>query len=99
MTQNAANSLKTPKQIETEAQLAELKPIFTKVYLPMFLAGLLKFGIIHLVGKKMFPSTFTSLRRTYGIMYLAQLLTTKLKPTDEMKSIVDTFVQNGKISR
>ena len=99
MTQNAANSLKTPKQIETEAQLAALKPVLTKVYLPMILASVLKIGIVHFVGKKMFPNTFTSLRRTYGIMYLAQLLTTKIKPTDEMKSIVDTFVQDGKIAR
>lgn len=99
MTQNAANSPKTPKQIETEATLAELKPVFTKVYLPMALASLLKFGIVHFVGKKMFPNTFTSMRRTYGIMYLAQLLTTKIKRTDEMKSVMATYTQNTKTAR
>lgn len=99
MTQNAANSPKTPKQIETEAILAELKPVFTKVVLPMTLASALKFGLIHLVGKKLFPNTFTSLGRTYGILYLARLLTKPLKPTKEMKAVMATYDQNAKIAR
>lgn len=99
MTQNAANSPKTSKQIETEEALAALKPVFAKVVLPMTLASVLKFGIIHLVGKKLFPNTFTSLGRTYGILYLVGLLTKPLKPNKEMKAVMAAYDQNAKIAR
>lgn len=99
MTQNAANTVQKNKQDELDAQIAVLKPVFSKVILPLTLASALKFGIIHLVGKKLFPNTFTSLGRTYGILYLVGLLTKPLKPTKEMKAVMAAYDQNAKIAR
>lgn len=71
----------------------------TKVTAPLLAAGALQTGLIHLVGRKLFPTVFTSFGRTLAVTFLVRLIANPPKPTPEMKKISENYDAMSKLAR
>ena len=87
MTNN--EGMTTKQNTGTEEQLFESnKRVMTEVILPVLTASAVRFGVVHLIGRKLFPQVFTGLGRSMAITYLVSMMTGKIKPTESMQNVL-----------
>lgn len=89
MTNNEGMAVKAENSITEEQLFESNKRVMAEVILPVLTASAVRFGVIHLIGRKLFPQVFTGLGRSMAITYLVSMMTGKLKPTKEMKSVME----------
>lgn len=84
---------------EKSALKAASTEVLTKVTAPMLAASVLQAGIIHLIGRKVMPSVFTSFGRSLAITYLVRSISNPPKMTSEMKKISENYSAMAKLAR
>lgn len=88
MTNNEGMAMKAENSITEEQLFESNKRVLTEVALPVTVASVVRFGIIHLIGRKLFPQVFTGLGRSMAISYLVSMMTGKITLSKQAKDIM-----------